>query len=263
MAIEWRYAEGKIDLLPRLASELVRANVDVILTAGEPTILAARQATHNIPIVMAVSGDPIAAGFVASLSRPGGNITGLTGISPEVGGKRLKLLKEAVPKSSRVTVLWNSSHSGKRLEWNETQAASASLAIQLKSFELRNPEDLDAALPLITKDRPHAVIVFTDPLTLAYRKRISEFAVKNHLPMISEGSELAEAGVLLTYGLNLADLFRRAANYVDRILKGTKPSDLPVERPIKFELVINLKTAKQIGLTIPPNVVARADRVIR
>ena len=262
--IEWRNVEGKLDRLPHLAADLVRHKVDVIVAgAGEHGALAAKQATSTIPIVFPVSADPVGTGLVASLARPGGNITGLSIFSAEVGGKRLDLIKEVVPKASRVAVLWNASSLAKAIELKDTQAAAVPLGVTLQSVQVRGPNDFDSAFSAIIKGRPDALITFSETLTLGHQKRIVDFAAKNRLPMISEIREFAEAGGLMTYGASLSDNFRRAATYVDKILKGTKPADLPVEQPMKFELVINLKTAKQIGLTIPPNVLARADKVIR
>ena len=262
--IEWRNAEGKLDRLPHLAADLVRHKVDVIVAgAGEHGALAAKKATSTIPIVFLVSADPVGTGLVASLARPGGNITGLSILGAEVGGKRLELIKEVVPKASRVAVLWNASNPAKAIELKDTQAAAVPLRVTLQSVQVQGPNDFDSAFSAIVKGRPDALITFSEPLTLGHQKRIVDFAAKNRLPMISEIREFAEAGCLMTYGASLSDNFRRAATYVDKILKGTKPADLPVEQPMKFELVINLKTAKQIGLTIPPNVLVRADRVIR
>ena len=262
--IEWRNAEGKLDRLPHLAADLVRHKVDVIVAgAGEHGALAAKQATSTIPIVFPVSADPVGTGLVASLARPGGNITGLSILGAEVGGKRLELIKEVVPKASRVAVLWNASNPAKAIELKDTQAAAVPLRVTLQSVQVRGPNDFDSAFSAIIKGRPDALITFSETLTLGHQKRIVDFAAKNRLPMISEIREFAEAGGLMTYGASLSDNFRRAATYVDKILKGTKPADLPVEQPMKFELVINLKTAKQIGLTIPPNVLVRADKVIK
>ena len=262
--IEWRNVEGKLDRLPHLAADLVRHKVDVIVAgAGEHGALAAKQATSTIPIVFPVSADPVGIGLVASLARPGGNITGLSIFGAEVGGKRLDLIKEVVPKASRVAVLWNAGSHAKAIELKDTQAAAVPLGVTLQSVQVRGPNDFDSAFSAIIKGRPDALITFSETLTLGHQKRIVDFAAKNRLPMISEIREFAEAGGLMTYGASLSDNFRRAATYVDKILKGTKPADLPVEQPTKFEFVINLKTAKQIGLTIPPNVLVRADKVIR
>jgi ABC-type uncharacterized transport system substrate-binding protein len=211
---------------------------------------------------MAVSADPVATGLVASLARPGGNVTGLSILAPAVGGKRLQLLKEAVPKASRVAVLWNPAYPGKRIELKDTEAAASTLGVILEPVGVRGPDDFDNAFAAILRARPDAVIVFSEPLTLTHWRRIVDFVTNNRLPMISEIKEFAEAGALMTYGASVPDLFHRAARYVDKILKGAKPGDLPVEQPTKFELVINVKTAKVLGLTIPQSVLLRADQVI-
>jgi putative ABC transport system substrate-binding protein len=264
LAIEWRFADGRAERLPDLAAELVRLGVDVLVTSsGDPAIRALKQATSTIPIVMAVSVDPVGTGLVASLARPGGNITGLSIMAAEVGGKRLELLKQAVPQASRVAVLWNASHPGKELEWQDTQVAARALGVTLHAVEVRGPADFDGAFGAIASERPDALITFADPLTLTHQRQIVDFATQHQLPMISEIQEFAEAGGLMTYGASLPALFRRAAYYVDRILKGVKPADLPVEQPMKFELVINLQAAKALSLTIPPALVFQADEVIR
>ncbi|HET8563841.1 MAG TPA: ABC transporter substrate-binding protein, partial [Candidatus Binatia bacterium] len=243
-------------------AELAGLNLDVIVTAGTQPTLAAKQATTTIPIVIAISSDPVGTGLVASLARPGGNVTGLSHLNVEVSGKRLELLKEAFPKISTVGVLWNADHPAKLLEWKEAEAASPVLGVTLRSFEVRSSADFDRAFSAVTNQRLDALLAFEDPLTLAHRRKIAEFAAKRRLPAMYEPKEFAEAGGLMSYGPSFPDLYR-AATYVDKILKGAKPADLPVEQPTKFELVINLKAAKQIGLTIPPNLLARADRVIR
>ena len=263
IVIEYRWAEGKYERLPDLAAELVRLNVDVILTYGTPGTLAAKQATGTIPIVMAVSATPVETGLVTSLARPGGNITGLSIQAPEGGAKRLELLKEAVPQASRVAVLWNAAYPGKELEWQETQRAARTLGMTLYSIEVRRPDDFNGAFAAITTERPDALITFSEPLTNLHRMQIADFAIQHQLPAMSETKSFAEAGGLMTYGASLPGLARRAAYYVDRILKGAKPGDLPVEQPMKFELVINLKTAKALGLTIPPTLLFQADEVIR
>jgi len=264
LVIEYRYAEGRAERFPDLAAELVRLQVDVIVTSsGEPAILAAKRATTTIPIVMAISADPVGSGLVASLARPGGNVTGLSILAPEVAGKRLQLLKDAVPRVSRVAVLWNAAYPGKALELSETQSAARALGVKLHSVEVRGPNDFPSAFSEITKVRPDALITFSDPLTNSERRRIVDFAVRNRLPMISETRSFADTGGLMTYGASVADLVRRSAIYVDKILKGAKPADLPVEQPTKFELVVNLKTAKALGLTIPPSLLLRADQVIQ
>jgi putative tryptophan/tyrosine transport system substrate-binding protein len=263
IALEFRYADGKPDRLASLAQELVRNKVDVIVAAAIEARRAAKQATTTVPIVMAQSGDPIAEGFVASLAQPGSNITGLTTQSTDTSGKRLELVKEVVPGVSRVVVLWNPSNSFNALIWKETENAARSFNIRLQSAELRAVDDLEKAFALIVKDNSEALFVTRSPLTRIHAPRIIDFAVKNRLPTMYDEKLYVEDGGLMSYGTDLLDLFRRAAFYVDKILKGAKPADLPVEQPTKFELVINLNTAKQIGLTIPPNVLARADRVIR
>jgi len=261
--IEYRYAEGKSDRFPVLASELVRLKVDVIVTGTTPAIQAVKNMTSTIPIVMAEVADPVAIGLVASLARPGGNITGFTTLSPDLDGKRLELLKETLPKVTRVAYIWDPANSGMRIRFKEVQSAAQVLAISLQSMEVRNPKELESTLEAAIRERPGALMV-PNPTVLAYGRQIVDFAAKNRLPLVYDTREHAEkAGGLMSYGPNFADLLRRAATYVDRILKGAKPADLPVEQPTKFELVINLKAAKQIGLTIPPNVLARADKVIK
>lgn len=261
--LETRWAEGRYDRLPDLAAELVRLGVAVIVAGGEPAIRAAQHATSTIPIVMAVTADPVGSGFVASLARPGGNITGLSILATEVGGKRLELLKEVVPQALHVAVLWNAAYQAKTLEWHDTQVAARALGVTLQSVEVRGPTDFDRAFAAITQTRPDALITFSDPLTLAHQKRIVDFTATSRLPMISEIRAFAEVGGLMTYGASLPGLFRRSAYYVDRILKGTNPADLPVERPTKFDLTINLKTARALGLTIPPSLLFQADSVIK
>jgi len=264
LAIEWRFADGRAERLPDLAAELVRLGVDVLVTSsGDPAIRALQQATSTIPIVMAVSVDPVGTGLVASLARPGGNITGLSIMAAEVGGKRLELLKQAVPQASRVAVLWNPAHPGKEIEWQDTQVAARALGVTLHAVEVRDPADFDGAFVAIARERPDVLIVFTEVLTLTHQRQIVDFATQHRLPMISESREFAATGGLMTYGASLPALFRRAAYYVDRILKGAKPADLPIEQPTKFELVINLKTAQVLGLTIPPALLFQADEVIR
>ena len=263
IAIEYRYADGNPDRLLALAAELVRLDVDVIVAAGPRDTRAAKEATAKIPIVMAADSDPVETGFVASLARPGGNITGLSTLSPEISGKRLELLKEIVPVLSRVAVLGNSTEPGHAQLLRELELAAGALRVQLKYLEVREPKDIEIAFSAIRKERAGALIVLRNPVTATNRKRVVDFAVKIRLPSMFVTNDWVNAGGLLFYGPDLADLARRAAGYVDKILKGTKPADLPVEQPMKFEFVINLKTAKQIGLTIPPNVLVRADRVIK
>jgi putative tryptophan/tyrosine transport system substrate-binding protein len=261
--IEWRSAEGKLDLLPALAAELVRLKVDVIVTTGPAPTRPTKEATSTIPIVMAFDNDPVGNGFVASLARPGGNITGLSTLAPEISGKQLELLKEVVPRLSRVAVLGSSTTPGNAQSLKETELAAGALAVQLQYLDVRDPKDIETAFRAASKGRADSVLVLASPVVNPYRTEIATLAVKNRLPAIYSTPEFVEDGGLMTYGVNLNDLYRRAATYVDKILKGAKPGDLPVEQPTKFEFIINLKAAKQIGLTIPPNVLARVDKVIR
>ena len=266
IATEYRYVEGKVDRAPELAAELVRLKVDIIVVAaGAGVILAAKNVTKTIPIVMVGQGlDPVKAGLVESLARPGGNVTGLTLLSGDLGGKRLELLKEAVPKLARVAVLYDPAASVNVLEMKEVLPVTArALGLTVRSWEVRAPGDLESIFAALSKDSPDGLYVPGSPLIAANEKKISDFAIKSRLPSVYQRREAVDAGGLMHYGANLADSYRRAATYVDKILKGAKPADLPVEQPTKFELVINLKTAKQIGLTIPQKVLARADKVIR
>ena len=264
IVIEYRSAEGKLDRLPGLAADLVNLKVDVVVTRGGAAANAAKQATQTIPIVMAViGGDPVKLGLVTSFSRPGGNVTGLTLQAPELSGKRLEVLKETLPKVALVAALWNAAGPAGLGFLRETEAAARSLGLQLQSIEVRSPVDLNAAFNSVTRARPNALITLADGMLSDNRRRIIQFAAKSRIPAMFPDREFAEAGGLMVYGPDLAWNFRRAAIYVDKIFKGAKPADLPIEQPTKFELVINLKTAKQIGLTIPPNVLARADKVIR
>jgi putative ABC transport system substrate-binding protein len=261
--IEYRYMEGMSDRIPSLVAELMQLKVDVLVVAPLQAIRAAKQATKTIPIVMVTTVDPVAAGLVDSLARPGGNVTGLTRLTRELSAKRLELLKEVVPGISRVGVLWEASPGG-TIGFKEYEAAAPALKIQLQSLEVRGPNpDLEGAFQAAAKGRANALITIRSVLLLSYPKRIADLAIQNRMPSMSEGSVFVEAGSLVSYAASDAESFRRAAYYVDRILKGTKPADLPVEQPTKFELVINLKTAKQIGLTIPQWVLTRADKVIR
>ncbi len=262
ISIEYRYAEGKSDRLPDLAADLVRLKVEVIVASATTDTMAAKKATRVIPIVMVAPSDPVASGLVESLARPGGNVTGLSPMTAELGGKRLELLKEIVPKLSRVAVLSNPQNVGSPLAWKELQLAARQLGIQLHSLEVRSPNDLDKAIEDATRARAGALIATGDPVITPNLKQIAGLAAKSRLPSIFHLSEFADAGGLVAYGVDRADMFRRAATYVDKILKGAKPGDLPVEQPTKFELVINLKTAKAIGLTVPRTVLFRADRVI-
>jgi putative ABC transport system substrate-binding protein len=260
--MEDRYAGGQLDQLPVLAAELAGLPVDVIIAGGDAPISAARKATDKIPIVMPIAADPIGSGFVASLVRPGGNITGLSALASDMASKRVELLKELVPRAVRIAVLWNSSSRSKLAEWKETQAAAVSVGLELHSIEARTPADLDGGFASIMRARADAMIAFTESLTLAFREQIGRFALKNRLPMVSEVREFAVAGGVATYGVSRADLWRRSASYVDKIVRGAKPADLPVEQPTRFELVINLKAAIAIGLDIPPIMLTRADEVI-
>ena len=263
IAIEWRYAEGKEDLVSKLAAELVQLNVEIIVTDGTNVTRAAKNATKTIPIVMASDADPVGNGFVVSLARPGGNITGLVNLLTGLSGKRLELLKEAIPGILRVGILWNPENPSSVSGFKETQEAARTLEMQLQSLEVRGADDFAGAFQAATKAKARALTVVSDSLMFSNRRRLLELASKNKLPTMHTQSLWVDAGALMSYGTNFPDLWRRAAIYVDKILKGTKPADLPVEQPKKFEFVINLKTAKQIGLTIPPNVLARADKVIR
>jgi putative ABC transport system substrate-binding protein len=257
--IEYRYAEGKPERLPDLAAELVRLKVDVIVTGGGPTILAAKKASGTIPIIFAPSNDPVGAGLVSSLARPGGNITGLSTMTPDLDGKRLELLKEAFPKVARVAFLWGSR--GNLL--TELEAAAKALGLKLQSLPIRSLDDFERAFARAKRDGAQALITTPSPLINTQQRQVLDFAAKNRLPAMYQTREWVEAGGLMSYAPNFTDLWRRAADYVDKILKGVKPADIPVEQPRAFEFLVNLKTAKQIGLTIPPNVLARADRVIR
>jgi putative tryptophan/tyrosine transport system substrate-binding protein len=262
--IEYRSAEGKFDRLPALAAELARLNVDVIVTAINPTIVAAKQATSTIPIVMTFGNDPLGSALIASLAHPGGNLTGLTvDTGDEFLGKRLDLMKEVSPKLSRLAVLYNSSNVGHQVYLNNLEAPAQVLRLTLLPVAYREPNDFESAFQTMISRRADGVFLFSDGVSLSQRSVIANLAVKHRLPSGFPAKEYVEAGGLLSYGPDLVYISRRGAVYVDKILKGAKPADLPVEQPTKFELVINLKTAKQIGLTIPPNVLARADRVIR
>src|SRR5262245_6329311 len=264
IVIEYRYAEGKLDRLPALAKELVGLKSDVIVAAPTPSVLAAKKASATIPIVfVSVGGDPVGSGLIASLARPGENITGLTVLVPKLSGKRLELLKEAIPNVIRMAALWNPANPAQELTWKEMQAAAQELRLQLQSLEVRSANDFDIAFEAALRERAQALIPSPEPLINTQLKRIVEFAAKNRLPAMYGGPEVVDAGGLMSYAPNYTDHYRRTATYVDKILKGAKPADLPVEQPTKFEFVVNLKAAKQIGLTIPPNVLARADRVIR
>jgi putative tryptophan/tyrosine transport system substrate-binding protein len=273
IAIERRHFEGRAERLPDLATELVRLKVDVIVVdaCGAP-LNAARQATSTIPIVVtACNDDLVAAGLISSLARPGGNITGLSGLTPELGAKRLELLKEAVPKVRRVAVLWNPAYSERfsanfrfwSSDWTEMRAAAQVLGMTLQPVEIRGPDDFDTAFSAITRERADALVAFSDPLVVFRGRRIADLTANSRLPAMYPSREVVDAGGLMSYGPSISDMFRRAAGYVGKVLKGAKPGDLPMEQPTKFELVINLKTAKALGLTIPPSLLLRADEVIR
>ena len=263
IVIEDRSAEGNLDRLPDLARELVRLKVDLIVVGGSTATRAAKNVTNLIPIVMINVTDPVLLGFVVSLARPGGNITGLTNLAPELGGKRLELLKEIVPQLSRVAVLGDPNSPAYGPQTNELDIAARALGLRLQPMEVRGPGDLENAFSVIIKERAGAVIGLQQPTIDILRERIMDLTTKNRLPAMYPNREAVDAGGLMSYAADIPTMFRRAATYVDKILKGAKPADLPVEQPMKFELVINLKTAKQIGLTIPPNVLARADKVIK
>ncbi len=262
IAIEYRYAEGRYDRFPALASELVRLKVDVIFAPG-PAALFAKEATNTIPIVFTGASDPVESGYVLSLARPGRNMTGLTISGPELSGKRLELLKEAVPGLFRVSVLWNPGDQPHHVHLPETEAAARALRVELQILEARSPNEFENAFSAMTRKRVGALVLLPDGMFFANRQRLAELALKSRLPVIAWRAEFGEAGGLMAYGSNLRDEFRRAAAFVDKILKGAKPGDLPVEEPTRFELVINLKTAKALGLTIPQAVLIRADRVIQ
>ena len=262
--IESRDAEGRLDRIPALVNELVQQKVDVIVASNNVAILAAKKATQAIPIVIISSVDPVVAGYVDSLAHPGGNITGLAPLTRELSAKRVELLKEIVPKMSRVAVLWDADGPGPRVAFKEYEAAARAFKLDLRSVEVRGPNpDFPSALQAAKNQRADALIIVGNPLLSFHLTGIMELATRNRLPSANDDSRYVEAGGLMSYGANIPEMFRRSATYVDKILKGAKPADLPVEQPMKFELVINLKTAKQIGLTIPPNVLARADKVIK
>ena len=264
IVIEYRYAEGKFDRLAALAAELVRLNVDLIVTTGPTVTRAAKETTTTVPIVMATDTDPVGNGFVASLARPGGNITGLSALAPELSGKQLELLKEILPRLSRVAVFGTSSNPGNAQMLKEVRLAAGAFGVKLQYLEVRGLKGIETAFRAASKERAEAVLYLVAGLVDAgHRTEITELALKSRLPAIYQSRRYVEDGGLMSYGVNIADLDRRAATYVDKILKGRTPADLPVEQPTKFELMINLKAAKQIGLTIPPNVLARADRVIK
>jgi putative ABC transport system substrate-binding protein len=262
--VEHRYAEGKTDRIPSLTAELVQLKVDVLVSPVTTAIRAAKESTKTIPIVMVIPSDPVATGLVDSLAHPGGNITGVTRLTRDLSGKRLELLKDAIPDVTRVAVLWDANGEGPKISFKEYETTARALKIQIQSFRVRGPNpDFEGAFRDAARAHADALITIHNSLIVRYPKRIADLAIKNRLPSMSERNDMVEAGGLVSYGTNEAENYRRAAVYVDKILKGAKPGDLPVEQPTKFEFVVNLKTAKQIGLTIPPNVLARADKVIR
>ena len=265
LVIEYRWAEGKFDRLPELAAELVRLKVDVLIpTGGTPAILAAKNATRVIPVVFPVAADPVGSGLVASLARPGGNVTGFSNMATELTAKRLELLKEALPSLSRVAVLWNSKNPAMARRFSDVRTAAGTLGIMFQSLEVQgDPGEFERAFTTISGQRPDALLIVLDAFTILHRARVVELAMRHRLPTMAEGRVYVDAGALMSYGQNPSDTYRRVADYVDKILKGTKPADLPVEQPTKFELVINLKTAKALGLTIPESLRFRADQVIQ
>jgi putative ABC transport system substrate-binding protein len=262
LAVERRFADGQLDLLPGFAAELVSLRVDVLVTQGTPASLAAKRATSTIPIVFAANSDPVGVGIVASLARPGGNITGTSLMASELSAKRLELLHAVAPRLSRVAILWDSSNPGMALRVRETEIAARQSQVALRSTGPRTADELEAALAELASQRPDALLVTVEPFTRRHLARILDFCGAHRIPSMFEESSYVDAGGLMSYGPDLREIFRRSATYVDRILKGAKPADLPVEQPTKFELVISLKTAKALGITIPQSVLLRADRVI-
>jgi putative tryptophan/tyrosine transport system substrate-binding protein len=263
IVVEYRYSDGKLERLKDFAAELVRLKVDTIVTAGPSVTRPVKEATATIPIVMAFDDDPVGSGFAASLARPGGNITGLSILAPEISGKQIELLKEIVPNLARVAILGTSTRLGTAQTLKETELAARAFGVKPQYLDILGPRDIETAFREASKGRAEAVLVLQSAVIYMHRKQIVDHAVKSRLPAIYNVPEFVEAGGLMTYGVHLPDLYRRAATYVDKILKGAKPADLPIEQPTKFEFIVNLKAAKQIGLTIPPNVLARADRVIK
>jgi putative tryptophan/tyrosine transport system substrate-binding protein len=263
IVIEYRFGEGKSNEVTGLAVELVRSKVDVIVTAGPAATRSAKEATVTIPIVMGNEGDPLGSGFVASLARPGGNITGLSNFAPEISGKQLEILKDTVPKLSRVAVFGTSTNPGNAQALKEIELAAGVLGVQVQYLEIRVRQEIETAFRSAGKGRADAVLALQNPVITFDRKQVAKIAVKNRIPAMYHSIEFVEDGGLMTYSVSITDLFRRAATYVDKILRGAKPEDLPVEQPKKFEFIVNLKAAKQISLTIPPNVLVRADRVIK
>jgi putative tryptophan/tyrosine transport system substrate-binding protein len=263
LAIEWRFTEGKLDRLADTATELVRLQMDIIVTTGTPATRAAMHATPTIPIIMVSAGDPLRAGLVASLARPGGNVTGSTILGPELSAKRLQLLKEILPTASRVAFLWNPTNPANVLHFEDIQAGARALGVTLHSAEVRSPGEFESAFAAMMRERPDALIITADGIHQQHVGQILNFAAKNRLPVMSNVKDNVVGGALVCYGASQSELFRRAALYVDKILKGAKPGDLPVQQPMKFELIINLKTAQALGLTIPPTLLFQADEVIR
>jgi ABC-type uncharacterized transport system substrate-binding protein len=262
LVIDYRSADGRVERFPDLAAELVHLKVDLIVTRGTPAVVAVKNATKTIPVVMAASGDPIGAGVVAGLARPGANVTGLSAFVTELQAKRLELLKELVPGINRIAALLNMSSPATPPQWEQTKAAARTLAIEPQLLDVRKPEDLNRAFETAIRQRAEALVVGINALTQANRRPIADLATKHRLPAIYPSREFVDAGGLVAFGVNYPDLYRRAATYVDKILKGAKPADLPIEQPTKFEMVINLKTAKALGLDVPPTLLARADEVI-
>jgi putative ABC transport system substrate-binding protein len=263
VVIEYRWAEGKYEQFPTLIGELLALKMDVIVTAGTPATLAVKKATTSVPLVMIAVGDPVGTGIVPSLNRPGGNITGLTSIAQELDAKRLELLREVIPALSHIAVLWNSANPIQAIEQNRVRVAAQALRMTILSYGVQTEEGLEKAFATIVKEQPGALLVLADRLFLHHRKRIMDFATKHRLPGVYSYRELVEAGGLMSFGPSYSGMHRRAAYFVDRILKGANPGDLPVERPASFELVVNLKAAKALGLTIPPSVLLRASEVIQ
>jgi len=263
LQLEVRWGEGKLERLPTLADELVQAKVDVIVAATSPSVVAARQATQTVPIVMPVSSDPVGDGLVASLARPGGNITGLSLMAPELGQKRLQLLQETFPKVSRaVAVLWNPAYVGMRARFEQAQVAAPAAGLTVRSVEVRDTHELDVAFEAIIREHPDGLLLLADPFTFSQRARIVEFGAEQRLPVIYESSDFVDVGGLISYGPNINDMYRRSATYVDKILRGAKPADLPVEQPTKFELAVNVRAAKALGIKFPESILLRADKVI-
>jgi len=262
VTLEIRYAEGRTERFAALAAELVSLKVDVLVAASTPAAVAAKQATSTIPIVMLAVGEPVQVKLVDSLARPGGNVTGLSLIAPELAAKRLDLLKQALPKLSRVTVLWNSANEGMRSRFQEAQAAAQSLGVAFRSVTVQSPDDFESVFTAMTRDRPESLLVLADTVTVANRQRTIDFAARNRVPAIYEARVFVDTGGLMSYGVDFSDHYRRAAMYVDKVLKGVKPADLPVEQPTKFELVINMRTAKALGLAIPPSLLLRANQLV-